>query len=97
MIFKLNLKMFDGAGGASSGTGDGTGTATSGANEGTSSGANNSKDLSKVVYGKQPTVAEDTSSNTQDDAQSRFNKHWHIFSSTCRVWICKQGNSSQPP
>ena len=75
MIFKLNLKMFDGAGGASSGTGDGTGTATSGANEGTSSSANNSKDLSKVVYGKQPTVAEDTSSNTQDDAQSRYNKY----------------------
>lgn len=75
MIFKLNLKMFDGAGGASSGTGDGTGTATSGANEGTSSGANNSKDLSKVVYGKQPTVAEDTSSNTQDDAQSRYNEY----------------------
>ena len=75
MIFKLNLKMFDGAGGASSGTGDGAGTATSGANEGTSSGANNSKDLSKVVYGKQPTVAEDTSSNTQDDAQSRYNEY----------------------
>ena len=75
MIFKLNLKMFDGAGGASSGTGDGTGTATSGANEGTSSGANNSKDLSKVVYGKQPTVAEDTSSNTRDDAQSRYNEY----------------------
>lgn len=75
MIFKLNLKMFDGAGGASSGTGDGTGTATSGENEGTSSGANNSKDLSKVVYGKQPTVAEDTSSNTQDDAQSRYNEY----------------------
>ena len=75
MIFKLNLKMFDGAGGASSGTGDGTGTATSGANEGTSSGANNSKDLSKVVYGKQPTVADDTSSNTQDDAQSRYNEY----------------------
>ena len=75
MIFKLNLKMFDGAGGASSGTGDGTGTATSGANEGTSSGANNSKDLSKVVYGKQPTVAEDTSPNTQDDAQSRYNEY----------------------
>lgn len=75
MIFKLNLKMFDGAGGASSGTGDGTGTATSGAIEGTSSGANNSKDLSKVVYGKQPTVAEDTSSNTQDDAQSRYNEY----------------------
>ena len=75
MIFKLNLKMFDGAGGASSGTGDGTGTATSGANEGTSSGANNDKDLSKVVYGKQPTVAEDTSSDTQDDAQSRYNEY----------------------
>ncbi|MGN0697170.1 MAG: hypothetical protein ACI4JV_00265 [Ruminiclostridium sp.] len=75
MIFKLNLKMFDGAGGASSGTGDGTGTATSGENEGTSSGANNGKDLSKVVYGKQPTVAEDTSSNTQDDAQSRYNEY----------------------
>lgn len=75
MIFKLNLKMFDGAGGASSGTGDGTGTATSGANEGTSSGANNSKDLSKVVYGKQPTVAENTSSDTQDDAQSRYNEY----------------------
>ena len=75
MIFKLNLKMFDGAGGASSGTGDGTGTATSGENEGTSSGANNSKDLSKVVYGKQPTVAENTSSNTQDDAQSRYNEY----------------------
>lgn len=75
MIFKLNLKMFDGAGGASSGTGDGTGTATSGANEGTSSGANNGKDLSKVVYGKQPTVAENTSSNTQDDAQSRYNEY----------------------
>ena len=75
MIFKLNLKMFDGAGSASSGTGDGTGTATSGENEGTSSGANNSKDLSKVVYGKQPTVAEDTSSNTQDDAQSRYNEY----------------------
>lgn len=75
MIFKLNLKMFDGAGGASSGTGDGTGTATSGANEGTSSGANNSKDLSKVVYGKQPTVAENTSSETQDDAQSRYNEY----------------------
>ena len=73
MIFKLNLKMFDGAGGASSGTGDGT--ATSGANEGTSSGANNSKDLSKVVYGKQPTVAENTSSDTQDDAQSRYNEY----------------------
>lgn len=67
--------MFDGAGGASSGTGDGTGTATSGANEGTSSGANNSKDLSKVVYGKQPTVAENTSSDTQDDAQSRYNEY----------------------
>ncbi|MDE8717178.1 hypothetical protein PZH37_09000 [[Eubacterium] siraeum] len=75
MIFKLNLKMFEGAGGASSGTGDGTGTATSGANEGTSSGANNSKDLSKVVYGKQPTVAENTSSDTQDDAQSRYNEY----------------------
>nr|DAJ39920.1 MAG TPA: hypothetical protein [Caudoviricetes sp.] len=75
MIFKLNLKMFDGAGGASSGTGDGTGTATSGANEGTSSGANNSKDLNKVVYGKQPTVAENTSSETQDDAQSRYNEY----------------------
>lgn len=75
MIFKLNLKMFDGAGGASSGTGDGTGTATSGENEGTSSGANNGKDLSKVVYGKQPTVAENTSSNTQDDAQSRYNEY----------------------
>lgn len=75
MIFKLNLKMFDGAGGASSGTGDGTGTATSGANEGTSSGANNSKDLSKVVYGKQPTVAENTSSEIQDDAQSRYNEY----------------------
>ena len=75
MIFKLNLKMFDGAGGASSGTGDGTGTATSGANEGTSSSANNSKDLSKVVYGKQPTVAENTSSDTQDDAQSRYNEY----------------------
>jgi hypothetical protein len=75
MIFKLNLKMFDGAGGASSGTGDGSGTATSGANEGTSSGANNSKDLSKVVYGKQPTVAENTSSDTQDDAQSRYNEY----------------------
>lgn len=75
MIFKLNLKMFDGTGGASSGTGDGTGTATSGANEGTSSGANNSKDLSKVVYGKQPTVAENTSSDTQDDAQSRYNEY----------------------
>lgn len=75
MIFKLNLKMFDGADGASSGTGDGTGTATSGANEGTSSGANNSKDLSKVVYGKQPTVAENTSSDTQDDAQSRYNEY----------------------
>lgn len=75
MIFKLNLKMFDGAGGASSGTGDGTGTATSGANEGTSSGANNSKDLSKVVYGKQPTVTENTSSDTQDDAQSRYNEY----------------------
>jgi hypothetical protein len=75
MIFKLNLKMFDGAGSASSGTGDGTGTATSGANEGTSSGANNSKDLSKVVYGKQPTVAENTSSDTQDDAQSRYNEY----------------------
>lgn len=67
--------MFDGAGGASSGTGDGTGTATSGANEGTSSGANNGKDLSKVVYGKQPTVAENTSSDTQDDAQSRYNEY----------------------
>lgn len=75
MIFKLNLKMFDGAGGASSGTGEGTGTATSGANEGTSSGANNGKDLSKVVYGKQPTVAENTSSDTQDDAQSRYNEY----------------------
>lgn len=75
MIFKLNLKMFDGAGGASSGTGDGTGTATSGANEGTSSGANNGKDLSKVVYGKQPTVTENTSSDTQDDAQSRYNEY----------------------
>lgn len=75
MIFKLNLKMFDGAGGASSGTGDGTGTATSGVNEGTSSGANNSKDLSKVVYGKQPTVTENTSSDTQDDAQSRYNEY----------------------
>lgn len=75
MIFKLNLKMFDGAGGASSGTGDGTGTATSGVNEGTSSGANNGKDLSKVVYGKQPTVAENTSSDTQDDAQSRYNEY----------------------
>lgn len=75
MIFKLNLKMFDGAGGASSGTGEGTGAATSGANEGTSSGANNSKDLSKVVYGKQPTVAENTSSDTQDDAQSRYNEY----------------------
>lgn len=71
MIFKLNLKMFDGAGGASSGTGDGTGTATSGANKGTSSGANNSK----FVYGKQPTVAENTSSDTQDDAQSRYNEY----------------------
>lgn len=67
--------MFDGAGGASSGTGDSTGTATSGVNEGTSSGANNSKDLSKVVYGKQPTVAENTSSDTQDDAQSRYNEY----------------------
>lgn len=67
--------MFDSAGGASSGAGDGTGTATSGANEGTSSGANNSKDLSKVVYGKQPTVAENTSSETQDDAQSRYNEY----------------------
>lgn len=67
--------MFDGAGGASSGTGDGTGTATSGANEGTSSGANNGKDLSKVVYGKQPTVTENTSSDTQDDAQSRYNEY----------------------
>lgn len=75
MIFKLNLKMFDGADGASSGTGDGTGTVTSGANEGTSSGANNGKDLSKVVYGKQPTVAENTSSDTQDDAQSRYNEY----------------------
>lgn len=75
MIFKLNLKMFDGAGGASSGTGDGTGTATSGVNEGTSSGANNGKDLSKVVYGKQPTVTENTSSDTQDDAQSRYNEY----------------------
>lgn len=75
MIFKLNLKMFDGAGGASSGTGDGTGTATSGANEGTSSSANNGKDLSKVVYGKQPTVTENTSSDTQDDAQSRYNEY----------------------
>lgn len=75
MIFKLNLKMFDGAGSASSGTGDGTGTATSGVNEGTSSGANNSKDLSKVVYGKQPTVTENTSSDTQDDAQSRYNEY----------------------
>lgn len=75
MIFKLNLKMFDGAGGASSGTGDGTGTATSGVNEGTSSGANNGKDLSKVVYGKQPAVAENTSSDTQDDAQSRYNEY----------------------
>lgn len=75
MIFKLNLKMFDGACGASSGTGDGTGTATSGVNEGTSSGANNSKDLSKVVYGKQPVVAENTSSNAQDDAQSRYNEY----------------------
>lgn len=75
MIFKLNLKMFDGAGGASSGTGDGTGTATSGVNEGTSSSANNSKDLSKVVYGKQPAVAENTSSDTQDDAQSRYNEY----------------------
>lgn len=75
MIFKLNLKMFDGAGGASSGTGDGTGTATSGVNEGTSSGANNGKDLSKVFYGKQPTVAENTSSDTQDDAQSRYNEY----------------------
>lgn len=63
--------MFDGAGGASSGTGDGTGTATSGANKGTSSGANNSK----FVYGKQPTVAENTSSDTQDDAQSRYNEY----------------------
>lgn len=67
--------MFDGAGGASSGTGDGTGTATSGVNEGTSSSANNSKDLSKVVYGKQPAVAENTSSDTQDDAQSRYNEY----------------------
>ncbi len=67
--------MFDGAGGASSGTGDGTGTATSGVNEGTSSGANNGKDLSKVVYGKQPAVAENTSSDTQDDAQSRYNEY----------------------
>lgn len=67
--------MFDGAGSASSGTGDGTGTATSGVNEGTSSGANNSKDLSKVVYGKQPTVTENTSSDTQDDAQSRYNEY----------------------
>ena len=75
MIFKLNLKMFDGAGSSSSGTGDGTGTATSGVNEGTSSGANNSKDLSKVVYGKQPTVTENTSSDTQDDAQSRYNEY----------------------
>jgi hypothetical protein len=75
MIFKLNLKMFDGAGGASSGTGDGTGTETSGVSEGTSSGANNGKDLSKVVYGKQPTVAENTSSDTQDDAQSRYNEY----------------------
>lgn len=75
MIFKLNLKMFDGAGSASSGTGDGTGTATSGVNEGTSSGANNSKDLSKVVYGKQPMVTENTSSDTQDDAQSRYNEY----------------------
>lgn len=75
MIFKLNLKLFDGAGGASSGTGDGTGTATSGVNEGTSSGANNGKDLSKVVYGKQPAVAENTSSDTQDDAQSRYNEY----------------------
>lgn len=75
MIFKLNLKMFDGAGGASSGTGDGTGTATSGVNEGTSSGANNGKDLSKVVYGKQPAVAENTLSDTQDDAQSRYNEY----------------------
>lgn len=75
MIFKLNLKMFDGAGGASSGTGDGTGTATSGVNEGTSSSANNGKDLSKVVYGKQPTVAENTSSDTKDDAQSRYNEY----------------------
>lgn len=75
MIFKVNLKMFDGAGGASSGTGDGTGTVTSGANEGTSSSANNGKDLSKVVYGKQPTVTENTSSDTQDDAQSRYNEY----------------------
>lgn len=67
--------MFDGAGGASSGTGDGTGTATSGVNEGTSSGANNGKDLSKVVYGKQPAVAENTSSDTQDNAQSRYNEY----------------------
>lgn len=67
--------MFDGAGGASSGTGDGTGTATSGVNEGTSSGANNGKDLSKVVYGKQPAVAENTLSDTQDDAQSRYNEY----------------------
>lgn len=74
MIFKLNLKMFDSAGGASSGAGDGTGTATSGV-ESASSGANNGNDLSKVVYGKQPTVAENTSSDTQDDAQSRYNEY----------------------
>ncbi len=66
--------MFDSAGGASSGAGDGTGTATSGV-ESASSGANNGNDLSKVVYGKQPTVAENTSSDTQDDAQSRYNEY----------------------
>lgn len=67
--------MFDGASGASSGAGDGTGTATSGVNEGTSSGANNSNDLSKVVYGKQPTGAEGASADMQDDAQSRYNEY----------------------
>ena len=75
MIFKLNLKMFDSAGGASSGAGDGTGTATSGV-ESASSGANNGNDLSNVVYGNQPTgTTESTSADTQDDAQSRYNEY----------------------
>lgn len=75
MKFKINLQMFDGAGGAASGAGDGTSAGTSGVNGSTSASANNSNDLSNVVYGKQPENAEGTASNTQDDAQSRYNEY----------------------
>lgn len=67
--------MFDGAGGAASSAGDGTGTTTSGADNGTSSSANSSNDLSKVVYGKQLAGNDGVSSDTQDDAQSRYNEY----------------------